>query len=129
MGRFDHTRMYLPAPIPKTIFSLFHGVQAIKAEFRLPIGVIPVISSCNIAPYNRTDREACASRNNSAGFSRISAKMPFGTGKWSQNWGDPGVYTCDTPDNENWRDHIRELLLEKAPSPIPCIYMGGKENK
>ena len=55
--------------------------------------------------------------------------MPSGTGKRSRNWGDQGVCTHDTPNNENWRDHIRELLLEKAPFPIPCIYMGGKENK
>jgi hypothetical protein len=46
-------------------------------------------------------KEPGDSQNNSAGFSRISAKKPSGTRKWSKNWGDQGVCTRDTPNIES----------------------------
>jgi hypothetical protein len=37
-------------------------------------------------------KESWYSQNNSAVFSRISAKKPSGTGKWRLNRGDQGVF-------------------------------------
>jgi hypothetical protein len=42
--------------------------------------------------------------------------------------GDNQGVCTQLPVMKTGKDHIR-LLLEKASSPIPCIYMGGKENK
>jgi hypothetical protein len=39
-----------------------------------------VISRCDMASNNRTGREPANSKNNSAVFSRISAKKPSGKG-------------------------------------------------
>jgi hypothetical protein len=60
--------------------------------------LLAVISSCNLASNSRMGRESANSKNNSAVFSRISAKKPSGTGKRRSNWGDQGVCFVECPD-------------------------------
>jgi hypothetical protein len=53
--------------------------------------LLAVIFSFKTASDSRKGRDPADSENNSAGFSRISAKKPSGTGKRRSDCGDPGV--------------------------------------
>jgi hypothetical protein len=54
--------------------------------------LLAVIFSFGSASDSRMGKELWDSQNNSAVFSRISAKKPSETGKWKLNRGDQGVF-------------------------------------
>ena len=64
-------------------------------RFAFPLVLLAAIFSSNMAPEDRTGKKTGDSPHISAHFPPISAKMGTGTGKWSQNWGDPGVFPYD----------------------------------
>jgi hypothetical protein len=91
--------------------------------------LLAVISICNITSDNRTGRGASDFQKVLV-FPEYELKMPSGTGKRRQNWGYQEGCTRDAPDNENKRDHIRELLLEKElPPSLAFIWVGKRINR
>jgi hypothetical protein len=71
------------------------------------------------------DREPTNSKNNSAVFSRISAKKPSGKGKWRSNWGDQGVRFVKFTDRGDNHGMDKNPLFTAFPHSATLFHILG----